>query len=38
MIVLPQQGVSPATSIRSTASIQLGQLQTDPNGNQGMNI
>ncbi len=37
-VVLQQPGASPATSVRSTASIQLGQLQTDPNGNQGMNI
>jgi hypothetical protein len=37
-IVVPQAGASPATSVRSTASINLGQLQTDPNGNQGMNI
>jgi hypothetical protein len=36
--VLPQPGASPATSVRSTASIQLGKIQTDPNGNQGMNI
>jgi len=37
-VVLPQPGASPATSVRSTASIQLGKIQTDPNGNQGMNI
>jgi hypothetical protein len=36
--VVLQLGASPATSVRSSASIQLGQLQTDPNGNQGMNI
>jgi hypothetical protein len=32
------QSVSPATSVRSEASLHLGQVQTDPNGNQGMNI
>ena len=32
------QSVSPATSVRSVASLHLGQVQTDPNGNQGMNI
>ena len=32
------QSVSPPTSVRSEASLHLGQLQTDPNGNQGMNI
>ena len=37
-VVLQQPGASPATSVRSNASLQLGQLQTDPNGNQGMNI
>jgi hypothetical protein len=37
-IVVPSAGPSPATSVRSTASLRLGQLQTDPNGNQGMNI
>jgi len=37
-IVVPSAGPSPATSVRSTASLHLGQLQTDPNGNQGMNI
>lgn len=37
-IVVQQPGASPATSVRSAASIHLGQLQTDPNGNQGMNI
>lgn len=37
-IVVPSSGPSPATSVRSTASLRLGQLQTDPNGNQGMNI
>jgi hypothetical protein len=37
-IVVPQPGASPANSVRSGASIHLGQLQTDPNGNQGMNI
>jgi hypothetical protein len=34
----PQSSVSPATSVRSVASLQLGQIQTDPNGNPGMNI
>jgi hypothetical protein len=29
---------SPATSIRSASSLQLGQIQTDNSGNQGMNI
>ena len=40
IVVAPPQpgGASPATSVRSNASLQLGQLQTDPNGNQGMNI
>jgi DNA polymerase III gamma/tau subunit len=37
-IVVPSAGPSPATSVRSTASLHLGQIQTDPNGNQGMNI
>jgi hypothetical protein len=37
-IVAQQPTPSPATSVRSTASLHLGQLQTDPNGNQGMNI
>ena len=32
------QSVSPATSVRSVASLHLGQVQTDQNGNQGMNI
>lgn len=36
--VVPSAGPSPATSVRSTASLHLGQIQTDPNGNQGMNI
>jgi hypothetical protein len=35
---LPQSGASPATSVRSVASLHLGQIQTDSNGNQGMNI
>ena len=35
---IPSQGNSPAVSVRSTPSIHLGQLQTDQNGNQGMNI
>jgi hypothetical protein len=29
---------SPATSVRSASSLQLGQIQTDNSGNQGMNI
>lgn len=37
-IVVQQPGASPATSVRSAASLHLGQLQTDLNGNQGMNI
>jgi hypothetical protein len=37
-IAAPQAGASPATSVRSTPSIHLGQIQTDPNGNEGMNI
>jgi len=37
-IVMPSAGPSPATSVRSTASLHLGQIQTDPNGNQGMSI
>jgi hypothetical protein len=37
-IVVPSAGPSPATSVRSTASLHLGQIQTDPNGNQGVNI
>lgn len=35
---MPQSNVSPATSVRSVASIHLGEIQTDPNGNQGINI
>jgi len=35
-IVTP--AVSTSTSIRSASSLQLGQLQTDDSGNQGMNI
>jgi len=36
-IVTSPSGASPATSVRSVASIQLGQIQTDKDGNQGMN-
>lgn len=35
---IPSQANSPAVSIRSTPSIHLGEMQTDQNGNQGMNI
>jgi hypothetical protein len=35
---IPPQTNSPAVSVRSTPSIHLGQIQTDQNGNPGMNI
>ena len=38
VVPIPHVSVSPTNSIRSNASIHLGELQVDPNGNQGMNI
>ena len=37
-VAIPSQANSPAGSVRSNASLRLGQIQTDPNGNQGINI
>ena len=36
--VPPSQGNSQAGSVRSTPSLHLGQIQTDQDGNPGMNI
>ena len=38
VVPIPHVSVSPTNSIRSNASIHLGELRIDPNGNQGMNI